>query len=31
MQAGLDKNYTPMEEVFREILETTISHQEGGR
>ena len=31
VQAGLDKNYTPMEEVFKEILETTISHQERGR
>ena len=31
LQAGLDKNYTLMEEVFREILETTLSNQEGGR
>jgi len=31
VRAGLDKNYKPMEEIFKEILEVTLSRQEGKR
>lgn len=31
VRAGMGKNYKPMEEIFKEILEVTLSRQEGKR
>ncbi len=31
VRAGLDKNYKPMEQIFKEILEVTLFRQEGKR
>lgn len=31
VRAGLDENYQPMEKIFREVLQTTLSHQGGKR
>lgn len=31
VRAGMDKNYKPMEETFKEVLEVTLSRQEGER
>lgn len=31
VRAGMDKNYKPMEEIFKEILEVTLSRQQGKR
>src|SRR3990167_9007191 len=31
VRAGMDKNYKPMEEIFKEVLEVTLSCQEGKR
>ncbi|OGX60777.1 MAG: cell filamentation protein Fic [Omnitrophica WOR_2 bacterium RIFOXYC2_FULL_45_15] len=31
VRAGMDKNYKPMEEIFKEVLEVTLSRREGKR